>query len=243
MARENVSKHHPFVYDFVKFFQVQTIIARELEVLSKKIDSSETIKILDIGAGPGKYWNEKVLLDFFKKRKVELTLFDASEDSGLESPSQLISISKVVGIAPKDLDLFQDSEFDLVIALDLVEHLSKDNGYLLLYHLDRLASKSSLIFTPNGFVWQPPALNNPFNAHLSGWKPKELRRLGWKKQYGNLGLSCFLGPYGLLKYNSRLIGIINVLALPMVRMYPFLGFSFTAIKRGKNSWITEQELR
>lgn len=243
MVLENLSKKQTSINSFVNSFKVQTIIKRELELLSKKIDPNQVIKVLDIGAGPAQYWNERVFLDFFQKRKVDLTLFDAAEDSGLQSPSELIQVSKVVGIAPQDLDVFQDSEFDLVIALDLIEHLSKDNGYLLLYQLDRLASSSSLVFTPNGFIWQPPSLNNPFNAHISAWKPKELRKLGWKKQYGNVGLVFFIGPYGLLKFNSRLVNIINVLALPIVSVFPFLGFSFTAVKRQKNSWIKEQRLR
>jgi hypothetical protein len=242
MELENLSKHQCFVYRFVKFFQVSRIIAKELEVLSNEIEPDKIIRVLDIGAGPAKYWNDKVLLDFFCKRKVEITLFDATEESGLASPSELISVSKIVGIAPNDLDTFGDSEFDLVIALDLIEHLTKEDGYSLLYQLDRLALKSSLIFTPNGFVWQPPSLNNPFNAHISAWKPRELRQLGWKQQYGNVGFSFFVGPYGLLKYNSRVINLLNTLALPIVRFFPSLGFSFTAIKRQKNSWIKEQRL-
>ena len=242
MVLKILSKKQSYVNNFIECFQVPAIIEKELELLSKKIDPNQVIKVLDIGAGPAQYWNDKVFLDFFQKRKVEITLFDATEDSGLQSPSELIQVSKVVGIAPQDLDVFQDSDFDLVIALDLIEHLSKDNGYLLLYQLDRLASKSSLVFTPNGFIWQPPSLNNPFNAHISAWKPKELRKLGWKKQYGNVGLVFFIGTYGLLKFNSRLVNIINVLVLPIVRIFPFLGFSFTAVKRQKNSWIKEQRL-
>ena len=242
MATENLRKYQTYINNFVLYFQVSRIIGNELEVLSKIIDQNKTIRVLDIGAGPAKYWNDAILLEFFRKRKVEITLFDATEESGLSSPSELISVSKIVGIAPIDLAVFQDSEFDLVIALDLIEHLSKEDGYLLLYQLDRLTSKSSLIFTPNGFVWQPPALNNPFNAHSSGWKPKELRELGWKKQYGNIGLSFFVGPYGILKYDNKVTNIMNILALPIVRLCPFLGFSFTAIKRQKNSWIKEQRL-
>ena len=243
MVLENLSKKQAYIDNFVKFFQVPRIIRKELDLLSKEIAPNQAIRVLDIGAGPASYWNEKVLIEFFQKRKVEITLFDATEDSGLQSPSALIQVSKVVGIAPRDLEFFQDSEFDLVIALDLIEHLSKENGYLLLYQLDRLASNSSLVFTPNGFIWQPPSLNNPFNAHISAWKPKELRKLGWKKQYGNIGFSIFIGPYGLLKFNSRVLYIANILMLPIVRIFPFLGFSFTAVKRQKNSWIKEQRLR
>jgi len=242
MVPENLRKYQSYVYKFTTFFQVSRLIAKELEVLSKEIDSNKIIRVIDIGAGPAEYWNDKVLLDFFYKRKVEITLFDATEESGLASPSELIKVSKIVGIAPRDLTTFSDSEFDLVIALDLIEHLTKEDGYSLLYQLDRLALKSSLIFTPNGFVWQPPSLNNPFNAHISAWTSRELRQLGWKKQYGNIGFSFFVGPYGLLKYNSRLIRVLNILALPIVRVFPSLGFSFTAIKRQKNSWIKEQRL-
>jgi hypothetical protein len=73
------------------------------------------------------------------------------------------------------------------VAFDLIEHLSREDGYKLLYEVDRISAFASLIFTPNGFVWQPPTEKNSFDAHLSGWTPSEFRRMGWSKLKGHGG--------------------------------------------------------
>lgn len=75
--------------------------------------------------------------------------------------------------------LFSTDQFDCVVALDLVEHLSQNDGFRLFRAMDRIASKRILLFTPNGFLEQKGQAGD-LQEHLSGWDAGEMRRLGFQ---------------------------------------------------------------
>lgn len=210
------------------------LILKELSRLQK--DLSRPLRILDLGAGPGRYWKENELANFLISTKSELTLFDASEEFEKESFPYGMLVIRMLGFVPEDLKQIPQDDYDFVLAIDLIEHLPKSQGYSLLYEVDRVSKYSSALLTPNGFVWQPPSLNNPYNAHLSGWLPKEMHKLGWKIQRGQTGLKPLYGPYGLAKYKKANWLVLEILALSKIISFgaPTLAFSFIAIKRRKN---------
>lgn len=76
-------------------------------------------------------------------------------------------------------DYFRPKSFDAVVALDLIEHLSKEEGYKLIRGMEQLASKKVIIFTPNGFLPQKGE-GLHLNEHLSGWQVDEMRKLKYK---------------------------------------------------------------
>ena len=213
------------------------LILKELSRLQK--DLSRPLRILDLGAGPGRYWKENKLANFLISTKSELTLFDASEEFEKESFPYGMLVIRKLGLVPEDLKQIPEDNYDFVLAIDLIEHLPKSHGYSLLYEVDRVSKYSSALLTPNGFVWQPPSLNNPYNAHLSGWLPTELRKLGWNIQRGQTGLKPLYGPYGLAKYKKANWLILETLALFKIISFraPTLAFSFIAINRRKNMRI------
>lgn len=86
---------------------------------------------------------------------------------------------------------FSDDSFDCCVALDLIEHLSKDDGLRLVMELERIASRRVLIFTPNGFLPQHDTGNN-LQEHLSGWTVEEMRQLGYQVR-GMYGLKTLRG--------------------------------------------------
>lgn len=79
------------------------------------------------------------------------------------------------------LQLLSDWEeapyWDLVYALDVIEHLTKADGLKLLDQMERLARKRVLIFTPNGYRKQTSDI--PWQIHRSGWTAEELRARGY----------------------------------------------------------------
>lgn len=75
--------------------------------------------------------------------------------------------------------LFSADQFDCVVALDLLEHLTKEDGLRLIRAMDRIASKRILLFTPNGYLEQE-SLDGDLQEHLSGWDVAEMRRLGFR---------------------------------------------------------------
>jgi hypothetical protein len=75
--------------------------------------------------------------------------------------------------------LFSENQFDCVVALDLLEHLQKEEGLNLIDAMDRIASKRILFFTPNGYLEQE-SHDNDLQEHLSGWDSAEMHHLGFK---------------------------------------------------------------
>jgi cyclopropane fatty-acyl-phospholipid synthase-like methyltransferase len=47
---------------------------------------------------------------------------------------------------------FEPKSFDAVVVLDVLEHLSKEDGYKLIEKMERWARQKVIIFTPNGYV-------------------------------------------------------------------------------------------
>lgn len=213
------------------FDLISKLISQELEKLP-----SEPITVLDIGGGAGEYWlKEGNLNKFLKKGQIKVTIIDAQ----IPNPKDFSELDFKQGFAPKSLSQFSDSHFDMVIASDLIEHLSKEDGYILLYEMERLANKICFIFTPNGFVYQRPEPNNPFNAHISGWTKETLKRFGWKDLRGHSGFRVFFGVYGLRRFQSK-IKVVNYLWIAclllsqiIVFRVPSLSYALSATYRKK----------
>jgi hypothetical protein len=201
--------------------------------------NAEGLKILDLGAGPAKYWLQSPLREFLIETGSRLTLLDAAPEFSETLSEHGNAITRVQGIVPESLLSYEEDSFDLVIAIDLIEHLSKSQGYLMLYEIDRIGKFGQIIMTPNGFTWQPPSLNNPYNAHISGWTPKELRKIGFKSSRGQIGSFLNFGPYGLPKTNSKKWYMLEILALDSIIsfVFPRISSSFISIKRKKNPRI------
>jgi hypothetical protein len=86
------------------------------------------------------------------------------------------------------------------------------------------------LVTPKGFVWQPGSLNNPFNAHVSGWNVSELRAHGYSKFTGISGYKYQIGPYAIEKEDVKFRRFTNYF-YPIFQIFPKMSFSLLAIKQ------------
>lgn len=228
-----IKKSKKFVDDTLEDFSHFSLLAGEIEKLSAKLNRK--IRVADLGAGPASYWNQGKLIHCLNNYISQLYLVDASQEFTKFSNNFLENVVYHQGILPSALSEFADDFFDLTVGLDLIEHFRFEEGMYFLYEVDRVTSHVTFIFTPNGLVWQPPSENNQYNAHLSGWTPKTLRSLGWKNIYGHTGFKKFYGPYGIRKKDfNKCTLIFHLLTLPVVRFFPKIAFSFSAIKYDKN---------
>jgi SAM-dependent methyltransferase len=219
------------------------IIAIELKRILASRHKEAPLRILDVGAGSGEIWKRverRLTSNFGAATKFELTLFDANP---VDEETWNFAGHKVVrklGMVPSGLAQFRYDDFDLVVALDLIEHLTKSDGYRLLYHLNRL-TECSVVQTPNGFLWQPPFAANPFQAHISGWKPSELKALGWRRQYGLGGSKLLVGIGGRPRYLAsqsvsrkylRLLEKVSIHASRiLLSRFPSIHGEFIAVRR------------
>lgn len=148
---------------------------------------SATLTVLDLGAGSGSLWSDVSRL-LEKGVTLDITLADGADVKWAEEQRTWppnMSTSRVKISIPEDLGAFRDSSFDIVTAFEVIEHLSVDDGYRLLYQMERISGGIFGVSTPSGFQWQPPSANNPLNAHLSGWTATRLRRYGFRKLRGH----------------------------------------------------------
>lgn len=136
-------------------------------------------------------------------------------------------LGDVKGISP----LFPNRRFDACVALDVIEHLPKDEGWRMLEAMERLATQCVVIFTPNGFVPQHSKAGD-LQEHLSGWMPGELRARGYTV-LGMHGPKSLRGEYATLKRQPKIVwGLVSVLAHYLyTRQRPEKAFSIFCHKR------------
>lgn len=73
----------------------------------------------------------------------------------------------------KLLDVVPEKSFDLVIALDIVEHLEKEEALQMIRDLEKIARKAVVIETPEGFIPQNLDIlghgGHEWQTHRSAW--------------------------------------------------------------------------
>lgn len=99
-----------------------------------------------------------------------------------------------------------DSSIDTVLASCVLEHLTKQDGEILLEEMKRVCSRRAVIFTPNGFVPQPPDPDNPANEHLSGWSVLKLKAHGFDTKFGINGVRGLRTAFALPRIRPYLLG-------------------------------------
>lgn len=122
---------------------------------------------------------------------------------------------------------FSNKQFDCCVALDIIEHLCKEDGYKLIRDMEEIASKKVVIFTPNGFKlpYLTKNIDIDFEKHLSSWDTAEMKKLGYKV-IGIYGYKPLRGRAYSLRFHPKIIwGIISELT-----HYPELTANFLFLK-------------
>lgn len=128
---------------------------------------------------------------------------------------------------------FKKKSFDAVVALDLIEHLKKEDSLKLLKEMEKIAKEKIIILTPNGFTKQDPYEDNLYQIHQSGWTTNEFKQLGYKV-YGMRGLKFIRGEYATIKYKPWFLwGALATLSQPITYFFPQLAYQLLAIKELK----------
>ena len=125
---------------------------------------------------------------------------------------------------------FEPDSFEVVAAIDVIEHFTKEDGLLLLEKMENIASRRVVIFTPNGFLPQNEHSGNILQRHLSGWSVEEMRQRGYRI-IGINGWKPLLGEFSLPRYKPRkLWTLISRLTQPLVRNHPEHAFAILCVK-------------
>ena len=125
---------------------------------------------------------------------------------------------------------FKPKSFDSVVALDLIEHLTKKEGLILIKKMENIACKNIIIMTPNGFTNQNAYDKNPYQVHKSGWTAGEFKKLGFTVR-GMRGLKSLRGDYASLKYQPWILwGIIATVSEYLLYFFPQYSYHLFAVK-------------
>ena len=149
------------------------------EYISRGIESN--MKVLDLGCGNKAISNQLPL--------GKITTVDAFEKF---LPDVLFDLSKT----PLP---FLDNSYDVVLLLDVIEHLEKTDGFKLLNEIKRVAKKRVFIFTPLFWIENDAETlnpsseyyNNKYNFHKSLWSASDFPE--FKQVFNRLTEKYFFG--------------------------------------------------
>ncbi len=152
------------------------VLATFVVEIEKHLRECKTI--LDVGCGE----NSPISL---LERKYTTVGIDGHKPAIELSKKRKIHNVYIFGDIRRLDSLVKKKSFDAAVALDVIEHLKKDDGYKLLDSMERAARKKVILVTPNGFI---PQYNrdNKLQAHLSGWTVEDFTNRGY----------CVEGIYG-----------------------------------------------
>ena len=157
--------------------------------------------LCDLGGGSGAAWGRMgmhVPRNLITRTVVDL--YQPGLDKGVESG---IYTNAVYSDILEYLKAQKAESFDVVLATSVIEHLDAETGVELALEMKRVAKKIAIIFTPNGFVPQPPDADNPHQEHISGWNCDQLGLLGFEFARGFNGLKYLRTTYGVVRFRPK----------------------------------------
>ncbi len=139
---------------------------QHIQALKQELKGCQTV--LDVGCGRGPF---KIFSEY------ESTGVDVYPDALIRAQANGY-YHKLMKCDARELP-FKDKSFDVVTCMQLIEHISKDEGKALIAKLERIARKKVVIMTPWGF-YRIADKENPYMSHLCGWLPEEFAQTGYR---------------------------------------------------------------
>jgi hypothetical protein len=143
-----------------------------------------------------------------------------SKEKGIHDKYLLMDVRKLT---------FKPKSYDAVLALDLIEHLSKKEGKKLIDDMEKIAKKKVIVFTPNGFIERQTYDDNAYQIHKSGWSVSEMRKRGYSV-CGINGLKLLKGRGKLRRSRSISWWVISDITQVFTYHFPEHAFQILCVK-------------
>ena len=128
---------------------------------------------------------------------------------------------------------FKRGSFDVVLCMEVLEHLERDEGVALLRVMEEIAVSQVIISTPVGSYRQEAYDSNPHQQHKHAWSPQEMRELGY--QVRGIGIRGLGGKSGIQSPLPRVlhpfVNITWVSAGPLAYFLPRMAGDMVCHKR------------
>jgi len=198
------------------FEQYPSLVKKEV------IESCQTL--LDLGCGT------KSPVEKFSNELCYSVGIDTFEPSLLKNKkSKIYTEYKKMNVLEIGCE-YKENSFDCVLASELIEHLTKEDGLRLIAMMEKIAKKKVIIFTPNGYLPQDEYDGNEFQIHRSGWYPSEMEDMGYRV-IGIRGLKLLRGKHGMIKWAPREFWRrISLLTQPITGKFPKIAFQILCVK-------------
>jgi SAM-dependent methyltransferase len=191
-----------------------------LHLFFLKKELEPLFSVLDIGCG------DNSPLRYCKvARSVGVDIFEPAVQ---ESRKRGIHDNYIIADAAK-LE-FKDRSFDVVVLFEVLEHLNKEEGRMLLEKAEKWAVKKVIISCPNGYSSQPERYGNPYQAHRCGWDIEEITTHGYLP-YGMVGLRWKPGRFLFFPLAFWVFWVVISVALQkLTYRHPKLAFEICYVK-------------
>lgn len=184
---------------------------------------SEATSVLDVGCGYNSILGKI-------KGTFRSTGIDLFKDCVEISKKAKIHNKYIVGDIRNLQKYFSQKSFDTVIALDVIEHLTRKEAKIMIKQMEKIAKKKVVIMTPNGFYPQEVLFGNPHQKHKSGWYIEDLRDLEYKI-HGLRGLKYIRGIHAMIQYKPWFLwGFIAFISEPLLYFFPKYAYHLYATK-------------
>lgn len=196
------------------------------KLILKNIMPSGRLSVLDLGCGTG------AAAEVLNSNKLH-------EFTGIDIYKPYLEFCKSKGyyqkIEKKDLTKLKlkKKSFDVILLLQVIEHLSKKEGIRLLKECFNAAEKAVIIAVPNGFCHQEEYDCNPHHEHKSTWNVSDLNKMGFKV-FGQ-GLKVIYGSssYGAGREASwwqKIVVPLSVFLLPLIIIFPQIAVQLIGVR-------------
>ncbi|MEW6574524.1 MAG: class I SAM-dependent methyltransferase [Bacillota bacterium] len=142
--------------------------------------------VLDVGVGFGKYGvlvREYMEIWHFRYASADWMLridgIEAYPDY-INDLHRFIYNNIYVGEALAVMKNMENQSYDLILAIDILEHFDKEQGVRFVRECRRVG-RNSLISTPRHFREQPAVFGNEYEIHKTSWSSLEMEALGAKR--------------------------------------------------------------
>lgn len=171
----------------------------QLTAIVQYIEQQNPESMLDVGVGMGQYG----FLARMNLENINLFEIDGTEGKQRDKSGWRVTIDGIegfegyltplheyvynnmmIGNALDILPGIADNQYDLVIAIDILEHFTHEQGIEFAAHLKRISRKAVLVSTPKNFIHQEVEAN-PYENHRSPWSQQNLYELGFDQVLEN----------------------------------------------------------
>lgn len=125
---------------------------------------------------------------------------------------------------------FKERSFDIVLCLQTLEHIKKQEALAFLQQVEQLATKQIILDVPLGERPQGGYDNNPFQEHKSSWYPVDLKKLGYKIRGYDIGRTLRRFTRSLPNGFKLTYYPVSLLVSPFVYFLPSLAGSVICVK-------------